>query len=179
MGKIIGAIVLVVIGGLGLYFWMGRENPASVKEALSMGKRMQCTYSMKEGDQSVETSVAIDGEKFMSETKRADMTSYSLFDGSTQYTWTSKDKSGFKLSKSCLEELKQPVGSLTPNDALTPPDGVKAKDMKDIFDFAEDVKCEAAEVAVAVPTDVVFTDQCALMKQSARIMEELKAEMPK
>lgn len=177
MGKIIGGVVLIVVVVLGFYLWGG--NPDSINEALATGEKQQCTYVASEGDRSVEASVAIDGEKFMSTAKQGDVMSYGLFDGSTQYTWTSKDKNGFKMDRACLEEMKKLSGDLTPGDALAIPNGVKALDLKDVFEFGKDVKCSAAEVTIVVPTDVVFTDQCRLMKQSMKLMEQMKAEQVK
>mgnify|MGYP003394462052 CR=1 FL=1 len=187
MTKTVGIVVVVLVVVLGLYFFMGRGDgnkavnggSAVIQNVLGAGKQMQCTYSIGEGEQLAETSVVIDNEKFMSTTDMADIKSYSLFDGSTQYTWTSKDKNGFKMSNSCLEDMKKLGGNMTLEDALLPPNGVQAKDMKDVFSFASNANCEAADVSITVPSDIVFTDQCELMKQSMRVMEELKADSSK
>lgn len=194
--------MLVVVVGAGFFFWKGKadntqqaekaanssspvsqeatEKPAqggmvtSIKEAMGLGKTMQCTYAMDQGGQSFQTQVAVSGEKFKSTSVMGDMTVYGLFDGSTQYSWTTKDKQGFKMDKACLDTMKKTGEQLSQTAGQTP-----AKDMRDTFDTAQNVNCEpASTVDFSVPKEITFVDQCAMMQESLKMMEQLKGTMP-
>lgn len=147
---------------------------ASIKDAMGLGKSMECTYTMS-ADQSMETSVVVDGQKFKSTTVMKDMTVYGLFDGETQYTWMSNSKQGMKMSKSCMEQMTATVKDMAkPETNTTTP-----KDMRDEFDMAKNVSCQPAKsVDWSLPQDVVFTDQCAMMQDSMKMMQEMKDKLP-
>ncbi|MFA9262203.1 MAG: hypothetical protein ACEQSB_02490 [Undibacterium sp.] len=202
MGKIIGLLVaaLLLIGGF--LYWnsqskeVAKEESApqgaqavtptekkgvasSIKEAMSLGEKMQCTYLMNEGDKAFESKVMVDGQKYASTTTIDNMTVYGFFDGETQYSWTSAAKTGTKMSKSCMEKMTAAVKDM-PTSTETPSN--TPQDMEKAFDMAKNVKCEAAgTVAVAdfsIPSDITFTDSCALMEQSLQMMKDVKEKLP-
>lgn len=197
MGKIVGLVVVAVLLVGGFLYWNGRSGnqsamekdsaplPAapeekgvvsSIKEAMGLGQKMQCTYTMNEGGKSFESKVMVDGQKYASTTTIDNMTVYGVFDGENQYSWTSATKTGMKMSKTCLEKLQESVKDM-PKPADTP--AAAPQDMERAFEMAKNVKCEPATGAdFTIPKDVVFTDQCAMMEQATKMMQEMKDKMP-
>lgn len=199
MGKIIagGAIVVAVV-----LFFLWQKGPSdsapmaenmkqqmdvteeksegmvsSIKDAMGLGKKMQCTYAMGMGDQNIQSTVLVDGERYQSTTVMANMTTYALFDGETQYTWTSAAKTGTKMSKACMDEMTAAVKDMPTSNQETALS--KPEDMKAAFDMAKNVSCTPASgETLVVPTDVTFTDQCAMMKQSMDMMKQMQDKMP-
>lgn len=200
MGKIFagGAVVLVVV--VGLFLWQQNKSPetstgdtltpmtevaeeksegvvATIKDAMSLGKKMQCTYALGMGDQNIQSTVMVDGERYQSTTVMANMTTYALFDGETQYTWTSGSKTGTKMTKACMDEMTTAVKDMPTSNQETVLS--KPEDIKAAFDMAKNVSCiPASGEALVVPTDVTFTDQCAMMKQSMEMMKQMQDKMP-
>lgn len=199
MGKIIAGVVIVVVAVAGFFLWQnGKSNPtpmkestqsseaaeqqadkgvvASIKDAMGLGKSMQCTYSVDTGGKSVQSTVMVNGDRYQSTTVMGDVTTYALFDGETQYVWTSAGKTGTKMDKACLEEMKNAVKDLPQASAATVP---KVEDVEAAFDAAKNVSCTpAVGVELSVPKDVTFTDQCAMMKQSMEMMKQIQGQMP-
>lgn len=197
MAKIIGGIIVAVLLVGGIFVWQGEKAAAptppesqpmteteekggviaSIKDAMGLGQAMQCTYALNEGDMAPDatSTVLVEGEKFKSTTVMKDMTVYALFDGENQYTWSSKDKQGMKMSKACLEKMTDTVKDMVPST----PSSAQAQDIREGFEMAKNVRCEAASnVDLSVPADITFTDQCAMMEQSLKMMEQLKQQMP-
>lgn len=197
MGKIFGLIGVIVVLGVGFYLYnqnMGgdrdstmegmdsandlKENVenkglvSSIKDAMGSGVAMSCTYAMSEGENTFESTVVVQGEKFRADSVVAGVTTHALSDGTDQYVWTEGSKTGFKMSKSCLEEMSKMAPA---TDAKNP----TLKNAKETFDAAKNVKCSpATNTDFSVPQDVTFTDQCAAMKDSMKMMEQYKNQMP-
>jgi hypothetical protein len=202
MGRIFGLIGLVVVIGFGAY-WYTSHAPAnqsaleggqnaiekardakemiedkgmvsSIKDAMGLGTAMSCTYTMDSGGQTLESTVQVEGEKFRSESTIAGTKSYALSDGGTQYMWTSASNQGFKMSKECLEGMAAMAPKGT-TDSKMP----SMEDAKAALDMAKNVKCSPASSAdFTLPSDITFTDQCAMMKDSMKMMEQYKDKMP-
>lgn len=152
----------------------GKSMVASIKDAMGLGKTMQCTYA-GDGDTTTSSTVVVAGQKFKSTTVTKDKTVYALFDGENQYTWMSDSKQGMKMSKACLDKMKDTVKSMTPTEQSAAP-----QDVSKTFDVAKNVACETApSVDLTVPTDITFTDQCAMMEKSLQMMQEVKDKLPK
>lgn len=201
MAKIIGAVVAVVVVIGAFFVWQSKQAGApmdesgamapkaesgesmmekgmgavaSIKDAMGLGKSMQCSYSVSE-DQSIQSSVVVDGQKFKSTTVMKDMTVYGLFDGEMQYTWMSNSKQGMKMSKSCLEQMTNTVKDMTKPETSAP----AARDMRDELDMAKNVSCQpAAGVDWSLPKDITFVDQCAMMQDSMKMLQEMKDKLP-
>ncbi len=202
MGKLVGLIGIVIVIAIGLY-WYTSQGPAnknalesgemaiekakdakdmmenkgmasSIKDAMGLGTAMSCTYTMEQDGKTFESTVNVEGEKFQSVTTIGDITTYALSDGNDQYMWTSGSKQGFKMSKACLEDMKKMTPPST-GDKKTP----SMDDAKAALDAAKNVKCSpASDISLTVPTDITFTDQCAMMKDSMKMMEQYKDKMP-
>lgn len=202
MGKLFGLVGIVVVLGVGMYWYTsqaptnktalesgeaaiekakdakdmmeGKGMVSSIKDAMGLGTSMSCTYAMEHDGKTFESTVNVEGEKFRSESKIGDMTTYALSDGSDQYMWTSGSKQGFKMSKACLEEMKKMAPQNT-DEKKTP----SMEDAKAALDAAKNVSCKpASDVDFSIPTDITFTDQCAMMKDSMKMMEQYKSKMP-
>ncbi len=153
----------------------GSSVVASIKDAMGLGEQMQCTYVVGTPEKAITTSVFVDGKKFKTEAEVGGAKTEALFDGETQYVWTDKSSSGMKMTKDCLSELK---ASLPQGQAQGASDRPSEDYQKD-FDMAQNVHCEkAAAVDFSVPKDVEFIDQCALMEQSKKMMEQVRGMAP-
>lgn len=198
MGKIIagGVIVVAVVG---FFLWQKGSNDSagvaenmkqsmevveeksgvvsSIKDAMGLGKKMQCTYSLESGGESVESTVMVNGDRYQSTTVTENGMIYGLFDGETQYVWTSTTKTGLKTDKTCMQELKNAVKDLPETSAaLIMP---KVGDAEVAFNMAKNVSCTPfTGVELSVPKDVTFTDQCVLAKQSLETMKQMQDKMP-
>lgn len=207
MGKVIGGLVVVIVLLVGIFYWWNRNQTpgtrmqeqaaelspdsgsmtaseksttsgmmSSIKEAMGLGKKMNCTYSDTTNGKTVQSEVVVDGEKFKSTTMMEGLTVYAVFDGTTQYTWTSKEKQGSKITKACMEEFQGAATNAAP--AEDKPTSVK-DDFMAGFDAAQNVSCKPALTTdFSIPTDITFTDQCAVMKQGSEMMQRLKGDMP-
>lgn len=200
MGKIIAGVVAVGVVVAGIFFWQKSATEptvmmestqtvdveekkadlgvvASIKDAMGLGKSMQCTYSVDAGGRNIQSTVMVNGDRYQSTTVMGDMTTYALFDGETQYMWTSAAKTGTKMDKACLEEMKTVVKDMpaTNQEAALP----NPVDAEAAFDAAKNVSCTpASSEMLAVPLDVTFTDQCEMMKQSMDMMKQMQDKMP-
>ncbi len=202
MSKGLGLIGLLIIIGAGAYFYtqqMSKEEASggamealdkakdlkttmeekgvvsSIKDAMGLGTAMKCTYTTDETDQSFQSEVLVEGEKFRATSTVNGTKSYVLSDGTDQYMWTDKDTKGFKMSKACLDEFKSKFPTPESNKTTAP----KMEDAKTALDMAKNVQCSpAGSVDLTVPKDITFTDQCAMMKDSMKALEQMKNKMP-
>lgn len=202
MGKVIGLVVVVIVLVAAVFFWLnksGKESGmkttedslqsmtlnipsampegglvGSIKEAMGLGRQMQCTYESGEGDQAFQSAVVVNGEKFQSTATVNGMQVYGFFDGENQYSWTSAAKTGTKISKDCLARLSAAVQNRETDAAP------RVDDLRAGFDVANNVSCSPVSSAVdmMLPTDVTFTDQCAQIEQSMQMMQEYRDKMP-
>jgi hypothetical protein len=151
---------------------------SSIKDAFSSGKKMQCTFTEKQpgtqGD--VKYTLYTDGKKnfktqfaITAEGKITTMNSLMNQDnGGTMYSWNEGEKTGMKFTVACMKE----VADNMPQGQNTPP---PPTDTEDPYQGATDVKCEpASSVDITVPSDIVFTDQCEMMKNLTKNLPDLE-----
>ena len=147
----------------------------SIKEAMGLGNPMQCTYTTPAEQGGVTAKMYVAGKKFKTEAVVGGMTTQALFDGETQYVWTSGSTQGMKMSQSCLESFKSVPTDQAAKDAAP-------RDYQQSFDAAQNVQCEPVETDMtlifSVPKEVTFSDQCAMMEESKKMMEQYKDKMP-
>lgn len=153
---------------------------ASIKEAMGLGKAMQCAYALDENGRSLQSSVTVDGEKFRSVTTLDKMTVYGVFDGENQYSWTSAAKTGTKVSKACLAKMMSAAKEMSAQSQSKDRTALnQVEDLSKSLESAKNVKCEAGgSLDLTLPKDVTFSDQCALMEQSMKLMEQMKGKLP-
>lgn len=148
---------------------------SSFKEAMGLGQKMRCTYTAGDGAAVFTSTAYVEGKKFRSESEAGGVKMFVISDGEEQYVWNSGSSQGFKMSQACLESFKGDAAKTAPstNPASTPEDYAAA------LESAQNVRCEAVTSAdFSVPSDITFTDQCALMEQSKKMMEQYKDKIP-
>lgn len=206
MAKLIGGLIVVGVLVVGVFVWQGQRAAApavsqeaallsdnapesmlekglgavaSIKDAMGLGKSMRCSYTMDQGGKPIQATVWVDGEKFKTVTQVDGMEVNGIFDGANQYSWTSAAKVGMKMSKECMEKMMKNAEDLA---AVSGPAGgtmPRMEDFKAGFDMAKNVSCEAAgTVDLTLPKDITFTDQCAMMQDSMKMMQEMKDKLP-
>jgi hypothetical protein len=190
MHKIIGLVAMLGIVGGGIYWYTNKPagGPtstetqsadsseegglmSSLKDVVASGKAMHCTYTLDESG--IVTESWIQGDKMRTESTVESMKTFMVADKDTHHIWNSANKQGMKITTACMEKMKQ----LTPaqEDKKMP----SIQDTKAAFDFAKNVKCKpTSAVDTSVPTDITFTDQCAAMEDSMKMMEQMKDKMP-
>jgi len=149
----------------------GKKAVTSIRDAMQLGTEMQCSFSSGEGETAVTSTVYVAGQRFLTTAMVGSVKTNALFDGETQYVWTDGSVQGMKLTKACLESMK--TESTKTN--------VPPKDYQKEFDMAKNVHCEPAAtgaVSMEVPANVTFTDQCAMMQDSLKMMEQVKGKLP-
>ncbi len=144
------------------------------KDAISSGKKMKCTYTVQQNGDEFKSEAFVEGEKYKSTSTLNGKGMYAVFDGKATYTWSDDSKQGMKMDTACLEEMQSQVedhqGEAVEEEMHY--DG-------DAFGGALDVKCErVSSIDFSVPTDVEFVDQCELMKNQQKQLEELQQNLP-
>lgn len=146
----------------------------SIKDAMGLGAKMKCNYSMKlEGSDPVKSTAYVEGKKYKSTGTFAGITSNTIFDGDTMYIWQEGQKTGMKMTMSCMEELKASL----PQDQKSAP-GVKSPE--DQFKDATETSCSPTTESVdfSAPAGITFQDQCEMMKGLMDMKGKLPAGMP-
>lgn len=156
----------------------GEQNAGGVTDwlkTIASGKQMSCSYKMNEGAQATEVKVSMEGKKYRSEIISGGTQWIALFDGQTMYSWSLSQKQGMKIDMKCMEQFKtqSPAGA---SSAQT-----YEKSPEDILQKQPDIQCVPTSGAAdfSVPSDIQFSDQCAMMEQSAEMMKKYKDALPK
>jgi hypothetical protein len=145
---------------------------STLKEAMELGTAMKCTYALNDSSDMIESW--IEGEKVHTKGTIGNMATETIFDGTTQYMWTSAGKQGMKMDATCMKSMAEKMPQIAEEKKLP-----SSKDIRDTFDTAKNVKCVPAESAdFTIPSDITFTDQCAMMQNSLKMMEQVKDKIP-
>jgi hypothetical protein len=106
---------------------------SSIKDAMGLGKKMECTYKIKMGDGTLESKTYVEGKKYKGTTVIEGKTQNSVFDGKVMYIWAEGEKTGMKFDVECMEGLQTET---PPSDeAPTPPQYSKEpEDFEDAMD---------------------------------------------
>lgn len=138
------------------------------------GKKMKCVYTIKMGEDEFQSESYVQGDKYKSisvmdalEEKKT----YVIFDGENQYSWTDGAVEGFKMNADCMEDTAEEL-----EDAVDVPE---TAELGDLFENAVDVKCNPVEeIDFTVPSNITFVDQCEMLKNQMKQIEELKGGLP-
>lgn len=142
----------------------------SIKDAMGLGKKMQCTYTMQINGQPLQTESFIDGSNHKIITTINEEKNYSVLDGDMIYTWSEADKKGTKISMKCIEDLKTQTEE---NPQTSPSSTENFKTNADDFKDAMNVSCvSVSSIDLSVPNDIEFTDNCEMMKKSLEMMKQ-------
>lgn len=147
---------------------------SNFKDAISSGKKMKCIYTVQQNGDEFKSEAFVEGEKYKSTSTFNGKGMYAVFDGKATYTWSDDSKQGMKMDTACLEEMQSQIedhqGEAAEEEMHY--DG-------DAFGGALDVKCEkVGSIDFSIPTDIEFVDQCELMKNQQKQMEELQQNLP-
>lgn len=192
-----GALILLV-GGAAVFFLAGNDGAQYAEESmqageearetgqaegdsarwmaeLASGKPMVCEYRMMGGDRQ-DTSVKMYAEKdrYRTEVMTPQGEYVSISDGKTVYSFIEGSKEGMKMDMECMKELADdlpktgdtPVQEqyVAPEEAIGNTPGISCR--------------ETDSVDVSVPSDIVFTDQCAMLRQQTEMMKQYQGQMP-
>jgi hypothetical protein len=142
---------------------------------MGLGQKMRCTYTGGSGTLAFTSTAYVDGNKFRSESETGGVKMFVVSDGENQYVWNSGSTQGFKMSKACLESVGTAASQQTAAGETTG----QLENYEATLNAAENVRCEASDSAdFSVPSDITFTDQCALMEQSRKMMEQYQDKLP-
>lgn len=144
-----------------------------LKNALSSGKKMKCTYSMGDEKEKTEIITYVQGDKYKTEVNVGQIKTISIFDGDAMYSWSEGQKTGTKMAMSCLNSLD------TRSEAESNPVSEESsvadeEEFVDTLADAQNLNCEdAGDVNFEVPSDINFTDQCEALKSQQKMLESL------
>jgi hypothetical protein len=203
MSKGLGLIGLLIVIGLGAYFYTNQATKetaeggvmetldkakdlkttmeekgmvSSIKDAMGLGTAMKCTYTTDTDGQNFQSEIFVEGEKFRATTTVDGTKNIVLSDGTDQYMWSDGKNQGFKMNKACLDDLKKMLPTTSDSKSPSMP---KIEDAQAALDMAKNVQCNPIEsVDLTIPKDITFTDQCAMMKDSMKALEQMKDKMP-
>lgn len=147
----------------------------SIREAMETGRQMRCTYTSSEGVAAVTSTVLVAGEQFYTQVETNGVTTSALYDGKTQYVWTNGSAEGMKMTKACLEDLQTSISQNTTSSQQVP------SDYQSMLETAFNVQCAPIEtnpLETILPKEVVFSDQCAIMEQGKKMIEQYQDKMP-
>ncbi len=156
------------------------ENSSGIIDELAKikdGKKMKCVYTIKMGEDEFQSESYVQGEKYKSisvmdalEEKKT----YAIFDGENQYSWTDGATEGFKMSVDCMKDATKKM-----EGTIDMPEAGETAELGDLFENAVDVKCNPVEeIDFTVPSNITFVDQCEMLKNQMKQIEELKGTMP-
>ena len=143
----------------------------SVREAMGLGKKMECVYTTKIGDQEIKATTQVDGKNFKSTSEVNGKKTYSLMKDDVMYSWGEGVPVATKLALSCIQEIEKNMpkvegGAPKPTDITTP---------EKSFEDATNVSCNpSASVDLSVPSDIQFQDTCETMKGISEKIKNIK-----
>lgn len=146
---------------------------AKLKNAISSGKKMKCTYKMGDENTATEVITYLQGDKYKTEIVMGQIKTVSVFDGDAMYSWVAEQKTGTKMTMDCINSLD--VKGEAENESV--PENIPEEDndkfMETLAD-AQNLSCEdAGDVDFDIPSDVNFSDQCEMLKSQQKMIEGL------
>lgn len=151
------------------------NSAEKVKNAILGGKKMECTYKMKDETSTgiSETKSYIDGEKHKSTYTVNGENFVSVFDGKVSYSWSEKTKTGSKFEIDCMKGLSQDTPETNTGEEPA------YESSEEMVEDMMDVSCKPASgIDFSIPSDVTFSDTCAQMKASMEALEKMKSSWP-
>lgn len=144
-----------------------------LKNALSSGKKMKCTYVVGNEEGKTEVITYVQGDKYKTEVNVGQIKTVSVFDGDAMYSWSDGQKTGTKMTMDCIDSLD--IRNET--EAQNAPEDSSVQDEEKFIDTladAENLNCEdVRDVSFEIPSDINFTDQCEALKSQQKMLENL------
>ena len=155
----------------------GSQVVSSIKDAMGLGKKMECTYETGTGADKVISKVWTEGKKYRGEMTVAGKKENTLFDGSDlMYSWSDGSATGTKISISCMKEISDTFSKQDPTASdATPPEDLG----ENAFDNAPEANCQpVSAVDFSLPSEITFTDQCAQFKTQMEGLKKMQESLP-
>lgn len=144
-----------------------------LKNAISSGKKMKCTYKMADGNGETEVITYLQGDKYKTEILIGEMRTMSVFDGEAMYSWVLGQKVGTKMTMDCIDSLDTKGETVADIRGENIPEGEGDEFVETLLD-AQNLSCvDADEVDFSIPSDVNFSDQCEMLKSQQKMIEGL------
>ena len=150
----------------------------SLKELMGMGKKVECSWQTndEEGNAS-EGKVYVDGNRSKSEIRvkgEEEMVIMSLTDGKMGYMWNDINRTGSKYDIAEMEKMGQEMERDIPEETAET-DNIDTNWEEKMNYVCKPWKVD--EAVFAIPTDIVFADLGAQLKQSQEMMEGMKESL--
>lgn len=141
---------------------------SSIKDAMNLGKNMECVYTTEVDGKEIKSVMQTDGKNFKSTSEIDGKKMYSIMKDEVLYSWGEEMPMASKIEMSCIKELEKGMPKKEGEES-------KIKDPMEAFDEATDVSCKpTASVDLSIPTDVQFQDMCEMMKGMANSFKDMK-----
>ncbi len=142
-----------------------------LKDAMKRGVTMKCVADSADGHWVIYTNgkntktegTTVDGHEMVI-----------LVKGKTIYTWNKKTKKGEKIDKGCMDDFQKDMGidssAMTKGDKNFDdftPEKMEAKEKEGKLKCVPSTKAD-----FSIPSDVQFTDQCAMLKKQMSGLKE-------
>lgn len=151
---------------------------ADLVSSIEENKKLDCKHLVRDEEtlNQIETHTYIDGEKYKSITYTTDGdTLYSIFDGEAFYFWSKKSGQGFKMAKECTDQFQNTQQDNEDDGEILELDSFKTS--AELFDKNGAINCVPTDyVNVSIPAEVVFADQCDMLKKQMEEMQRIEAE---
>lgn len=145
----------------------------SIKEALGSQKTLECTFVSGEEDLNVEVKSYVQGEKYKTEFMVDGKKNYSVFDGKVSHSWEEGSTQGVKIDIECLKSLGESSEDEESEESPT------EEEPADVFEGAQNVECrETGKADFSIPEGINFMDQCEMLKNQQRLINELDGQIP-
>jgi hypothetical protein len=143
----------------------------SLREAMGLGKKMECVYTTEINGQTIQSVTQMEGKNFKSSSEIEGKKMYSLMKDEVMYTWGEGIPMPSKLELSCMKELEKDLPK-------TEGENSQAKGFQnpeDSFDKAQNVSCKpVVTVDLSLPSDVQFSDMCEMLKGMMKNLKDMK-----
>ncbi len=138
----------------------------SIKEAMGLGKKMECTYTTKINGKEIKAVMQTDGKNFKSTSEIDGRKMYSVMKDEVSYTWGEGMPMSSKLAMSCIKDLPKMEGQESAPSFQEP---------EKAFDAATNVVCAPiASVDISIPDNIQFQDMCEMMKGMMNMAKDIK-----
>lgn len=141
---------------------------ANLKNSLSAGKKIKCSYQINDKDETmgvVETY--IQGDKYKTESTIDGIKNISIFDGDIVYSWIDGQKMGTKMSMDCINNLNGNKEEIKENIPVEDEEG-----FVNSLGETNNLECgEAGDIDFDLPSEIEFSDQCEILKSQQQLIE--------
>ncbi|NTW76142.1 MAG: hypothetical protein HGB34_04600 [Candidatus Moranbacteria bacterium] len=162
---------------------VGKQAASGVADwisGLAAGKKMRCEYTMGEGGKTITAVMYMDKDRYRTEMDMPTGKMISLYDGTAMYSWAEEAKQGMKMDMKCMEDIESdmPTEDAPRGAPAEAPESYESPE--DALGSIPDISCEevSGSIDLSVPSDVVFTDQCEMMKRSMEQMKQMEGQIP-